>query len=346
MAFDLLSYETVLEKLPQRKHLLLGNGFSISCDPIFSYANLFEYVKNQGLSLNVQKVFEYLGTNNFEGVMKMLEDVETVRHFYNLEYKDKKIQTILEDLDIVKSSLINAIARTHLPHSGKIDEEKKGHCVKFLKPYQNIFTTNYDLLLYWISMHGHVELQERDGFRASIDDPEAEYLVFSEHLGQNKGMLFLHGALHLYMEEGELRKHSWIRSNKTLIELIKEGLDRKQYPLFVAEGKPEKKLDQIHKNGYLSYCLGKLERIQNALVIYGMSLGQSDSHILNTIADNLKIDNLFVGLYGSPNSKENQLIGQMAEGLKSRRKRWLDRNKGGRELFVHYYDSSTAKVWG
>ena len=105
MSTKLMKYDDVLKRLPQRKHLLLGNGFSIACDPIFSYSNLFEYVKDQGLSLNVQKVFEYLGTNNFEGVMKMLEDVEAVRHFYDLEYAAKSKQTIIQDLDFVKTCL-------------------------------------------------------------------------------------------------------------------------------------------------------------------------------------------------------------------------------------------------
>src|SRR5438105_4614696 len=35
-----LSYDDVLERLPQTKHLLLGNGFSIACDKIFNYPNL------------------------------------------------------------------------------------------------------------------------------------------------------------------------------------------------------------------------------------------------------------------------------------------------------------------
>jgi len=39
MPHKLLKYEEVLERLPATKHLLLGNGFSIGCDKIFSYPN-------------------------------------------------------------------------------------------------------------------------------------------------------------------------------------------------------------------------------------------------------------------------------------------------------------------
>ena len=52
-----LDYQAVLGKLPATKHLLLGNGFSIACDPIFDYGNLFEYVKQKGLSKSDAMLF-------------------------------------------------------------------------------------------------------------------------------------------------------------------------------------------------------------------------------------------------------------------------------------------------
>lgn len=342
---NLLTYNEVFEKLPQTKHLLLGNGFSIACDPVFSYPNLFEYVKKAGISQNAIKVFEYLGTNNFEGVMHLLENSEWVRNRYGLQYQKDAKGSIKRDLQAIKNSLVKAIAESHLAHPGKIEDKKKNKCVKFLEPYHNIFTTNYDLLLYWIAMYGNATLEEHDGFRCSIQEPEAEYLVFHERLGSHKGILFLHGALHIYVQEGEVRKHSWIRSNKTLMELIKEGLESGQYPLFVAEGKPEKKLEQIQNNGYLFYCLGKLERIQQSLVVYGFSLGQSDAHILNAISDNLMLEHLYVSIHGKPSTYHNKQIYQSVSKIQMRRKRWLEKTRSGKELFVHYFDSSTVPVW-
>src|SRR5687767_11430644 len=108
-----------------------------------------------------------------------------------------------------------------------------------------------------------------DGFRADVDEPEAPYLEFAERLGRERGIFFLHGALHLYQVAGETRKHSWIRAGRRLTELIVEGLDSGQYPLFVAEGAWQKKAEQIQRSAYLSYCLGKLSRIENPLVIFG-----------------------------------------------------------------------------
>ena len=343
---DLLNYDQVLDKLPETKHLLLGNGFSISCDPVFSYPNLFDYVKKAGISQEAAKVFEYLGTNNFEGVMHLLENSDWVRRRYKLQYKKGSKASIKKDLGAIKSALVQAIAESHLAHPGKIDNKRKDGCVKFLEPYHNIFTTNYDLLLYWVAMYGNVTLQEHDGFRSSIDDPEAEYLVFQERLGQHKGILFLHGALHIYIEDGELRKHSWVRSSKTLMELVRSGLAKGQYPLFVAEGKPEKKLEQMQNNGYLFYCLGKLEKIKQSLVIYGFSLGGSDTHIAHAIADNSMLEHIYISIHGDSVSRHNKCIEQSAAAMQARRKKRLEKTRGGKELFVHYFDASTVKIWG
>ncbi len=341
-----LNYDDVLKKLPATKHLLLGNGFSIACDPIFDYGNLFEYVKQKGLSSNAIPVFDYLGTNNFEGVLRLLQDSIWVKSHYKMVYGKKPRGTIEDDLDSVKKALVEAIAQTHLSHSGLIADSRKERCLKFIEPYKNVFTTNYDLLLYWVAMHGlEQKIEARDGFLACINEPTAPYLVFSQHLGDRKGILFLHGGLHLYLEEGETRKHSWRRTDTPIIELVKNGLQRNQYPHFVAEGLASKKLEQIHMSDYLSYCLGKLSRIEQSLVVFGLSFGKSDQHILNAIADNLNLADLYIGVFGDLNSPSNKSLLQSAEYLHDRRRQRVVQAKKGKDITISYYDSESAPVW-
>lgn len=232
MSNKLISYSEVLQRLPESKHLLLGNGFSIGCDPVFNYPDLFKFATANGLSETVVKVFRHFGTNNFEGVMRTLEDMKWVTRAYGFVQK-KGMPTLDSELLSIKNALVSAVAKTHLPFPSAIAEERKKRCAAFLEPYKNVFTTNYDLILYWVSMFAHQTLQTRDGFRSCADDPDAEYLVFREHVRGAKGVLFIHGALHLYVVGGEVRKHSWTRSNKRLIELVKDGLENGQYPLFV-----------------------------------------------------------------------------------------------------------------
>lgn len=347
MSIELITYNDVLREIPNTKHLLLGNGFSIACSKKFEYPNLFEYVKKTSLNPHVLKVFEYLGTNNFEGVMRLLEDSKWIAKHYGLERTKGVTASISEDLASIKKSLVSAIAKTHLPNPSTISDDRKNQCVSFLEPYQNVFTTDYDLLLYWVANHGQEKLKEQDGFRASVDDPRAEYLVFSEHIGQNKGILFLHGALHLYVEGGETRKHSWVRSNKSLIELVKKGLENGQYPLFVAEGKAEKKMAQIQRSGYLFYCLGKFERIASPLVIYGLSFSENDQHIIHAIADNRDLDRVFIGLHGRVDSRVNKQIIHIGNWMTKRRKDYILTAKGRRakELDIKYFNSKTTPVW-
>ena len=249
---------------------------------------------------------------------------------------------MLKDLEVIKKTLIKVISKSHLAHPGDIDEHRKAAAAQFIDPYKIIFTTNYDLLLYWVAMFSSDPPAFQDCFRADEDDPEAEYLVFTERLGDHKGILYLHGALHLYLNGGELRKHSWIRSGQRLTDLIQDGLNTEQYPLFVAEGSPEKKLDQIQGSGYLWYALEKLRTIQSPLVLFGHSLGDADGHILNVIARNRKLPELYVSLHGNIDSKSNREIQRAAKQLRTTRA-----NLPGRAnpLEVFFYDSDSAQVW-
>ena len=343
----IMNYSDVQSQLTKgRSHLLLGNGFSIACDSRFSYGSLFDYVKKNGLPNRVLGVFEKLGTNNFEGVMRLLDDTNWMAHHYGLiNTKDKVGSMMLEDLEVLKIALVSAVARTHPARNNDIPDEKKKQCAQFLNPYWNIFTTNYDLLLYWVEMNSLELLKGRDGFRSDVDDPESNFVVFQEHVGGNKGIFFIHGALHLYVKDGEVRKHTWCRKQKPLIETIQESLNEGQYPLFVAEGKANQKLEQIQRSGYLSYCLGKLERIENSLVVYGLSFGESDEHIAKVLACNKKLKKLYVGIYGDAKSPTNLEIQKNIESIKKRRDELIVLGRAAERLEVHYYDSSSAPVW-
>jgi hypothetical protein len=141
------AYAEVKSSLSGRAHLLLGNGFSIACDPIFRYQSLYDVAVAAGLSPKAQAAFARLGTNNFEGVLRLLEDAHWLCGEYGIEHPNTK--RILDDVDVVKNTLVQAVTASHLEHSGCVPEPKKEAARDFLKPFHNIFTTNYDLLLYW-----------------------------------------------------------------------------------------------------------------------------------------------------------------------------------------------------
>lgn len=339
---ELLDYTAVRQKLDgHTSYLLLGNGFSSACDPVFRYPSLYEAALAAGLSERAQKVFDYLGTNNFEGVMRLLDDAHFVARTYGLITGDQS--GMRDDVATVKAALVRAVAASHLAHTGEVPDEKKASALVFMQPYKIVFTTNYDLLAYWVNMSREKGPQFGDGFRPDEADPEGPSLVFSEKLGASKGMLYLHGGLHLFTSpKGALHKHSWKREGKPLMQLILESLARGQYPLFVAEGSPEKKLEQIRKNAYLFYALGKFGRIESPLVTFGHSLGSSDGHISDAIASNEDIKAIYVGLHGAEDDPRRIDTRNAAVQIAHR---WGER-RFKKDLDLYFYDSATAGCWG
>jgi hypothetical protein len=340
----LLDYREVFDRLgPGRSHLLLGNGFSIACDPVFGYHSLYDAAIQAGLSHRATHVFDRLGTNNFEGAMRLLEDAHWVAGAYGLVHSDES--PMLGDLEVIKDALVEAIAHAHLEHSGLVSDDRKLHAGRFLAPYHNVFCTSYDLLTSWINMSAGTPPPFDDGFHADPHEPGARTLRFTEHQGARRGLFFLHGAFHLFVRDGAIRKHNWVREGRRLTDLLRDGLARGDYPLFVAEGTAAHKLEQIRRNGYLAYCLGKLGRIKHTLVVHGHALGSSDRHIADAIADNLEIDHLYVGLFGGADSAANQATRHAADHIRARRAERAHGPRREEQLAVAFYRSESAAVW-
>lgn len=186
----------------------------------------------------------------------------------------------------------------------------------------------------------------QDGFREDPDDPDTPYVVFSERLGDTRGLFYVHGALHLYLANGQLRKHCWSRTHTPLTELIKAGLAVGDYPLFVAEGAADRKLSQIQRSGYLWYCLDKLARIKTPLVVFGHSLGDSDQHIVDALARNVELPAMHIGVHGGPDSPSAANVEAAANNLMKIREATLEARGGkGKELSVSFFSSESAPVW-
>src|SRR3546814_15524680 len=72
----LFPYTTLFRS--SKRHLLLGNGFSIALKPdIFTYGSLFDNA-DFSAAPHVPKLFEALATNDFEIVIRHLQDTAKV----------------------------------------------------------------------------------------------------------------------------------------------------------------------------------------------------------------------------------------------------------------------------
>jgi hypothetical protein len=326
-----------------KRHLLLGNGFSIACRPdIFRYEKLYEQADFSALPSSAKAAFEALKTADFERVIKALRDTAALTALYGAT--SAQIAEMLSDADALKELLVQTIASSHPAVPGDISDDEYAACQKFLDHFDTTYTFNYDLLLYWTHMHRDMRAQVKsdDGFRTSQSDIDSgapsDYVVWESGQSHEQNMWFLHGALHVFDSGSELQKYTWNRTGVRLIEQVREALNKGFFPLFVAEGTSMEKLERIRHSDYLAKAYRSFQEIQHCLFIYGHSLALNDEHYLRRIEKG-KLTHLFVGLHGDVGSAANSKIIKRANAMKLAR-------RGRRELKIDFFDSATAKVWG
>ena len=336
----LYTFEEALDKssVLNKRHLLTGNGFSIACrNDIFRYDSLFEQADFKNLNSNIRKIFEMLNTKDFEVVMKHLKYTVDILKIYNPR-NSALIEQLKEDAIELKNILVSAIANSHPENPSEILESEYECCKLFLANFHNCYTLNYDLLLYWTFMHYQEtrELHSDDGFRTP-DSGHCDFVSWDIEKTDGQNLFYLHGALHIFDAGAELQKYTWVNTGIRLIEQIRAALDDDKFPLFVSEGSSLEKTEKIMHSNYLSRGLRSFSHITGSLFVYGHSLAENDSHILNLIAKG-KIQMLFVSLFGDPNCKGNAEIINSAEVLIAKR-------KGNKKLELFFYDAQSAKVW-
>jgi len=322
------------------RHLLLGNGFSIACRPsIFTYKKIFEQADFSELSSSVRNVFTSLDTQDFEKVIKVIRDASLLLKAYDM-VPGTVIETLRTDADKLRELLVQTIATSHPSWPGELSESEYVSCYKFLRNFKSIYTLNYDLLLYWVLMHfeANEPYSPDDGFRKPEDNYDAEYVTWEPWNTYSQNTFYLHGALHIFDTGVEVRKFTWVNTNIRLIEQIRDALHRDFFPLFVAEGSSDEKLDRIRHSDYLARSLKSLTSIGGSLFIYGHSLAANDEHILKRIEKG-KISDLFVGIYGSPDLPANVSIIKRAMAMS-------DSRKHSKPMNLTFFDSSSANVWG
>ena len=332
--------EAILEaRHYNKRHALLGNGFSIACRPnIFTYGRLYEQADFSKISSTAKFAFEALETQDFERVIKALRDSSRILNSYG--GPAPLIAQFLQDADGLRELLVQTIAASHPAWPGEIEDHEYAACREFLGNFDTVYTFNYDLLLYWAKLHtpeGALPDSD-DGFRTSEEDADAAYVVWEPGQSHGQNMWFLHGALHVFDSGTEIQKYTWSKTGIRLVDQIRDALSRDLFPIFVAEGTSAEKYERIRHNDYLAKAYRSFESIQGALFIYGHSLAENDDHYLKCIRKG-KVSHLYVGLYGDPNSDSNKFIVRRANQLSNGR-------RGKLPLAVTYYDAATAMVWG
>ena len=351
---NLLKFEEVSAYTSGPKiNLLLGNGFSRACrNDLFSYTALFDAAKEQGLlDDHLLETFDILGTDDFEIVMRALDDSARVYSVYAPD-APQLANRMRSDADTLRDTLAQVISANHPERANEIADAEFQHCRRFLRGFDSIYTLNYDLLLYWSLMQNDIDgepMKCDDGFRQPEDGIE-DYVEWTLDI-QTQNIFYLHGALHIFDGGSIIQKYTWSNTGIALVDQIRDALSKNRYPIYVSEGSSKSKRERVLHNAFLIRGYRSLASLSSPLVIFGHSLSENDDHVLDCI-ERSRIPMLFISLFGDPNSPDNQRIVARGDTMASNRARFNDRRRSASprsrppELNVRFFDATSAEVWG
>jgi len=263
---------------------LLGNGFGRSLTSSFSYDSLFARVAHH-LSKTANQIFAAFATTDFEQVLRAVDHAEVVNRAHGLSVDFEATR------DEIRKGLIDAVLAVHPAKPSDLDPKWKARALDLLHPFERIFTTNYDLLLYWLLMSSSRDYC--DGF----GNKQTGELRFENNFPYEHQYFYLHGALHLFTAQDAVRKVKATR--KSLPETLAETMAASNYPLFISEGTHESKRRRIDSSPYLRHALEQLSQSKGALVTFGLAFSDNDLHIAAALRDAPELERLFVGVFGS-----------------------------------------------
>lgn len=326
-----VTFKEALELTDNRaRNLLLGNGFSIGLHQPLAYRSL----KQVAVSKDPSVAALLAETDSFEAAM---------------------VGRTRAEIDLLRSALLGAIYSKH-PEYRALSRHQKNRCGDFLKHFVGvdrpnrgrIFTTNYDLILYWVLVSERARLRCYDAFAGPSDLGEwrvgqmssSSNPLKSKRSDYSARVFYLHGGLHIIEEYGSVRKllGEWGASLAIKIgDRLKDGA----FPVFVTEGTAQEKKSSIRANGYLKVADKEFRKTCNeaggVLFTFGHSLGQSDQHLLNRIGEG-QIESIFYGAFGGVDGGVDRL-NALANELKA------TRTVIGPELRFYVYDTRHCRVW-
>lgn len=347
----LLTYSDVLTEIDGKKvTLLLGNGFSMAYDSHrFSFTHLLEKAVSEGLineESSLYKVFHEFSLSDFEEVIRMLENSAKI----DLHYGINDIGRLRQDAKNLKKYLVRIITNNHPEKISDVSDSEYVHCAKFISRYSEIYTLNYDLLLYWttmkldafrrcpdqyptISAQDFGSLDINDGFGNDEDDENADYVVYKTEKPHGQKIHYLHGALHIFDKGNKIIKNTYSRTGEILKFQTYRNLLKDVYPIFISEGTSEMKKRKILHNALLTHEYKSLTGKGGDLVIFGTVLKTNDEHIRKAILEGngtKGFKRIYMGVFAENDKRE-------AEAFK------LDAELNGRECFL--YDASSVHIW-
>jgi len=266
-----------VNRLHEWSGILVGNGASLALWDEYRYESLLTVALSnrlsQPLSLEASAIFQALRTSNFERVMEALRSCELVSTVLQ-PGSQAKAESCRDD---VRRALIASVLAVHVPWEN-VPWQTLTQIRDALLEFEYVYSTNYDLLLYWCVMADGSGTGFKDYFWSGFFD-SGDTRVWDKVTR----ILFLHGGLHLYRMSGSTTHKRVAATDRNLLELFAQGLRQDESPVFVAEGTSDDKLAAIRSSDYLSFAFGRFAEHEGPLVVFGHALGPADRHLLDAM---------------------------------------------------------------
>jgi hypothetical protein len=256
--------------------LLLGNGLSINVWEPFRYHRLLDHaavdqLTNEDLAL-------FAGTTNFE---RILADVGTAIRVCDVAGVDTA--ELYARYRSIQKALGHAIRQVH-PALSQVPGSTRAAIRETMEAFEWIFTTSYDLLIYWAMGYGGRFSPFKDHFRygGRCEFDPARAPVFEGEIP----VYYLHGALHLIVGGTGATWKLTMTSLQTLLDQFGQPIagDPQARPLLVTEGSTREKLLAIESNDYLAHGLAVLSEVDLPMVVFGSGLSSQDEHLVTAIS--------------------------------------------------------------
>ncbi|HET8862787.1 MAG TPA: DUF4917 family protein [Solirubrobacterales bacterium] len=280
------TWQEVMAERDDWSGLLLGNGLSRHIWGDFAYPSLFDTAQHDHATGSLtdadRSLFKALETKNFERVL-----AELAAAIRMAEVLGEEAGPYLERYQSIQLALGRAVQSVHIGYSA-IPEGALESIGSVLQEQDYVFTTNYDLIVYWamraVDYAGLCDCFWGNGYSfdpADAEPPDGKTPIY-----------FLHGALHLVvMGSGVTRKlvqrgsRAQQTSLRSLLSQFGRPLDGDEQarPLLITEGSAQHKLQAIEGNDYLADALGRLRNFRRPLVVFGSDLSEQDQHLVEAV---------------------------------------------------------------
>ncbi len=262
--------------------MLLGNGASMAVWRRFAYSSLFSVAQSDHvespLGCAELATFDALKTENFEVVLYGLRTTTAVNRALRVEDQGSPE----EAYGAVRRALIDAVRWVH---PQRLNDEIRSEVREELRHYEWVYSTNYDLIVYWSMM---LE-SEGEGFVDYFWTPDGVFDPTNTEVWTSRSdwtrVLYLHGALHLERDAwGTTKKRHYVPDRPLLSSFQSQPLGLEGWvPQFVSEGTSQEKQQAISRSAYLTFAHEALQMHDGPMVVFGHSLSDEDSHLVHAL---------------------------------------------------------------